>query len=81
VPDTVNVDLGFHHGAKADLVSGSGPSIERRLKRLRKRAGKCEQRAAKTRTDRERGFGACFQTGGKRRLVRRCGPVVEALCG
>jgi parallel beta-helix repeat protein len=80
-PDTGNVDLGFHHGAKADLVSGSGPSIERRLKRLRKRATKCEQQAAKVRTDRERGAGACFQTGAMKRLARRCGPVVEALCG
>jgi hypothetical protein len=80
-PDSGNADLGFHLGAKADLVSGSGPPIERRLKRLRKRATKCEQQAAKARSDRERGRGPCFQTGAMKRLARRCGPVVEALCG
>ncbi len=80
-PDTANVDLGFHLGGKADFSSGSGPPVERRLKRLRKRAMKCEAQAEKARADRDRGRGACFQTGARKRFAKRCGPVVEALCG
>jgi hypothetical protein len=80
-PDAGNVDLGFHLGAKADLVSGTGRPVERRLKKVRKRAIQCEARSEKARTERERGRGACFQTGARKRLARRCGPLVEAVCG
>jgi parallel beta-helix repeat protein len=80
-PDTAKADLGFHARSKADFASGPGPSVERRLKRLRKRATKCELQGEQTRADRERGRGACFQTRAMKRLARRCGPVVEALCG
>jgi parallel beta-helix repeat protein len=80
-PDTGKVDLGFHVGAKADFVSGSGPSVERRIQRLRKRATKCAGQAEELRADRDRGRGACFQAGAMKRLAKRCGPVVEALCG
>ena len=80
-PDSGNADLGFHRGSKADLVSGSGPPVDRRLKGLRKRAMKCERQAEKARTDRERGRGACFKGGARKRLARRCGPVVESVCG
>jgi len=80
-PDSGNTDLGFHLQSKADLVSGPGAPIERRLKGLRRRASQCERKTEKARTDRERGRGVCFQTGARKRLAHRCGPVVEAVCG
>jgi parallel beta-helix repeat protein len=80
-PDAGNTDLGFHAGSKADFVSTMKGNPARRLKSLRKRAMKCNVKAAKARSDRERGRGACANAAARARLARKCGPIVLDICG
>lgn len=79
-PETGSVNLGFHHGNESDLVSGIRESPEKRLRKLRRLAKRCDRQVARAREQRKRGRGACVRDGSRRRLVQRCGGAVEAVC-
>jgi hypothetical protein len=78
--ETGSVNLGFHHGNESDLVSGGRGSLEKRLRKLRRLAMRCDRQVAQAREQRKVGRGACVKNGSRRRLVQRCGGAVQVLC-
>jgi parallel beta-helix repeat protein len=79
--DKGRLDLGFHLGSKADFVSGFSRSIEQRLKTLRKEATTCDRVAVAALVALPSGDGPCARKRDVKRLVRRCGPGMRAICG
>jgi len=75
-PDAGTLDIGYHYGNKSDLVSGLR-RVEKRLRSLRVRAGKCQRAASRIRG------GSAFCALGKnarRSLRKQCGPGIERGC-
>jgi parallel beta-helix repeat protein len=89
--DKGGVDIGFHFGnttdfvislrkKKDDLLAMVKKSVSKSVIQFRKQAVACEALATKAHEERRIGRGACVKTSSRKKLVKKCGVVVEDVC-
>jgi parallel beta-helix repeat protein len=90
-PDKGAVDIGFHFGnttdfvislrkKKGDLLAMVRRSASKRVIQFRKQAILCEALATQAHEERRIGQGACVKTSSRKKLIKKCGAVVEDIC-